>query len=112
MNEIANIEDFHKLSVNVGTIIGVDFFEEAIKPAYKLKIDFGVLGIKTSSAQITDNYNSEQLIGKQIIAITNLPIKRIAGFKSECLVLGVVDSENKVVLIKPETKVENGLKIS
>ncbi len=104
-------EDFTKLDIRVGTIIDACFFQKAIKPAYKLKIDFGKkLGIKYSSAQITDMYQKDELIGKQIIAIVNFPPKQIANFMSEVLVLGTY-SDNKVVLIKPDVAVENGDKI-
>lgn len=104
-------EDFLKLDIRIGTIKEVEFFKEAKKPAYKLKIDFGEeIGIKKSSAQITKLYKEEQLINKQILAIINFPKKQIANFISEVLVLGVY-SKDGVVLITPDKKVENADKI-
>ena len=87
-------------------------FPEARKPAYKLKIDFGELGIKQSSAQITALYSKEDLLGRQVIAVTNFPPKQIANFFSECLVLGVVSERGDVVLLKPDRPVPNGSKVS
>ncbi len=104
--------DFEKTDLRVGTIIEVDDFPKARKPAYKLKIDFGELGIKKSSAQITELYSKEELLNKQIIAVVNFPPKQIAGFMSECLVLGVVDGNNPVVLLQPERKVNNGVRVA
>lgn len=103
-------DDFVKLDIRVGTIIDAQMFEEAIKPAYKLKIDFGEIGIKTSSAQITKLYKEKDLIGKQILAVVNFPSKQISNFISEVLVLGTY-SENGVVLITPDLKVSNGDKL-
>ena len=105
-------EDFSKIDMRVGTIISVDDFPEAKKPAYKLKIDFGSLGVKQSSAQITKLYKKEELVGKQIIAVVNFPKKQIANFMSECLVLGVVLNNGEVVLLQPERRTINGLKIA
>tara|TARA_B100001758_G_scaffold82736_1_gene70361 strand:- start:818 stop:1147 length:330 start_codon:yes stop_codon:yes gene_type:complete len=104
-------KSFRDLDIRVGTIIHVERFEEAIKPSYKLKIDFGKLGVLKSSAQITKNYTSEHLLGFQVIAIVNFPKKQIANFMSECLVLGVVEDDS-VVLLKPDSKTENGLRIA
>jgi len=104
-------KSFKDLDIRVGTIIHAELFKEAINPSYKLKIDFGELGILKSSAQITKNYNSEMLIGFQIIAIVNFPKKQIANYMSECLVLGAVEGES-VILITPENKIANGLKIA
>ena len=104
-------KSFKDLDIRVGTIIHVERFEKAIKPSYKLKIDFGELGVLKSSAQITKNYAPEQLLGFQVIAVVNFPKKQIANFMSECLVLGVVD-EDSVILLKPDLKVKNGLRIS
>ncbi|HEU0109819.1 MAG TPA: tRNA-binding protein [Flavisolibacter sp.] len=103
--------DFEKIDIRVGTITGVELFPEARKPAYKLIIDFGELGTKRSSAQITKLYTVEELKGQQVIAVINFPPKRIAGFISECLVLGIYDENNDVVLLKPQQQVSNGLKI-
>lgn len=102
---------FEEIEMHVGTIIKVEKFENAKKPAFKLYIDFGTLGIKKSSAQITQIYHNENLIGKQIVAITNFRPKQIAHFMSECLVLGVNNKNNNVVLIQPDFEVENGSRI-
>ncbi|GAA4318638.1 tRNA-binding protein [Pontixanthobacter gangjinensis] len=101
--------DFEKVEMRVGTIISAEDFPEARDPAYKLQIDFGEeIGEKRSSAQITRRYTREELPGRQIIAVVNFPVKRIAGFKSECLVLGVVGDEKDVVLLTPDQKMPNG----
>lgn len=105
-------QDFEKVELRVGTIIEVIDFPKARKPAYKLKIDFGELGIKQSSAQITELYSKSDLLDKQIIAVVNFPKKQIADFMSECLVTGVVDGESPVVILRPERKVKNGLRIA
>ncbi|HMW35826.1 tRNA-binding protein [bacterium] len=104
-------DDFDKVEIRTGTIIEVNDFHKARKPAYQLTIDFGVAGIKRSSAQITDMYDKQALIGKQILAVVNFPPKQIANFFSECLVLGVVTPEG-VVLLQTERPVANGLRIS
>ena len=104
-------EDFEKIDIRIGTIMEVKDFPKAKKPAWQLVIDFGELGIKRSSAQITHLYAPDQLIGRQIMAIMNFPPKQIANFFSECLVLGVYTDKNEVVLVGPERKVENGWKI-
>jgi tRNA-binding protein len=104
-------DDFEKIDMRIGTILEVNDFEKAKKPAYKLKIDFGIEGIKNSSAQITVLYTKEELLGKQIIAVVNFPPKQIANFISECLVLGVHNEDNNVVLLQAERKTENGRKI-
>jgi tRNA-binding protein len=104
-------EDFEKLDIRTGTILAVSVFDRAKKPAYQLKIDFGVLGIKQSSAQITDLYTSQELVGKQIVAVINFPPKQIANFFSECLVLGVYNTNNQVILLQPDLPVANGQKI-
>lgn len=103
-------EDFEQLDIRVGTILEANNFPEARNPAYQLRIDFGELGIKKSSAQITELYTPEVLVGKQIIAVVNFPPKQIGKFMSECLVLGVVGNEG-VVLLQPEREVENGKKV-
>jgi len=100
--------DFEKIEIRSGTILEVTDFHKAKKPAYQLKIDFGPLGIKHSSAQITHHYTAAELVGKQIVAVVNFPPKQIANFFSECLVLGVYDQQNQVVLLQPERKVDNG----
>ena len=107
MKETISFEDFTKVDLRVGTIVEVNDFPKAKSPAYQLTIDFGDLGIKKSSAQITTLYSKEQLLNKQIVATINFPNKQIANFMSECLVMGVVN-ENDVILLKPEQKVKNG----
>ncbi len=97
--------------MRVGTVLTAEVFEKARKPAYKLTIDFGDLGIKKSSAQITDLYQPDGLVGKQIIAVVNFPPKQIADFMSECLVMGVYGTNNQVVLLQPEQGCDNGSKI-
>lgn len=104
-------EDFEKVDMRVGTIIEATIFPKARKPAYQLLIDFGALGSRKSSAQITTIYTTRELIGRQVIAVTNFPPKQIAGFMSECLVLGVYDEQNMVILLTPERSVSNGQKI-
>ena len=105
-------EEFEKTEMRVGTITEANDFPEARKPAYQLTIDFGAeIGIRKSSAQITKRYAKEELIGRQIIAVVNFPKKQIGKFMSECLVLGVVGQEGDVVLLAPDFKVENGLRI-
>jgi tRNA-binding protein len=104
-------DDFEKIDIRVGTIMEVSDFPKARKKAYQLAIDFGELGIKRSSAQVTDLYDPQQLIGRQVIAVVNFPPKQIANFFSECLVLGVYTDKKEVVLLGPERRVENGWKI-
>ncbi|RZN83241.1 MAG: tRNA-binding protein [Winogradskyella sp.] len=107
MDKIITFEDFTKVDLRVGTITEVNDFPEARNPAYQLTIDFGDLGIKKSSAQITTLYSKEDLLNKQIVAVVNFPKKQIAKFMSECLVMGAVKEKN-VYLLHPETKVKNG----
>ena len=108
---MAVYDDFVKIDVRVGTIIEVNDFPKARKPAYQLKVDFGEeIGIKNSSAQITDHYTKEDLLNKQVLGVVNLPPRQIADFFSEVLVLGT-DSEGGVVLIKPDKEVKNGDKM-
>ena len=106
-------EEFEKTEMRVGTIIEVNDFPGARKPAFQLTIDFGeALGILKSSAQITKRYTKDTLTGRQTIAVVNFPKKQIANFMSECLVLGAVGQEGDVVLLSPDVKVENGLRIA
>ena len=107
MNRTITFEDFTKVDLRVGTIIEVSNFPEARNPAYQLTIDFGDLGIKKSSAQITTLYKREDLLQRQIVAVVNFPKKQIAKFMSECLVLGAVNGKD-VILLNPEDKVKNG----
>lgn len=104
--------DFEKIAISTGTIIAAEEFPQAKKPAYRLTIDFGALGIKHSSAQITVHYKKEELIGKQIVAVVNFPVKQIANFFSECLVLGAVNDDGSITLLTTTNPVKNGLKIA
>lgn len=104
-------DDFEKIDIRTGTILEAAVFEKARKPAYQLLVDFGGLGVKKSSAQITVHYTPEELTGKQVVAVVNFPPKQIANFISECLVLGIYDENNDVVLLSPGKPVPNGLKI-
>lgn len=104
--------DFEKVEMRVGTIVAVDDFPQARKPAFQLLIDFGTeIGVKKSSAQITKHYDQERLLGKQIIAVVNFPKKQIGTFMSECLVLGSVGEDQDIVLITSDMPVPNGLRI-
>jgi tRNA-binding protein len=96
------LQHFQQVDMRLGRIVAVDDFPEARKPAFKLTIDFGELGIRRSSAQITVYYTKEELVGRPVIAVVSLPPRRIAGFKSEVLVLGVPDAEGNVILLEPE----------
>ncbi len=105
-------EAFEKVEMRVGTIVEVNDFPEAKKPAYQLHIDFGnTIGVLKSSAQITQRYSKEELVNRQIVAVVNFPKKQIGKFMSECLVLGAVGESGDVVLLHPDFKVVNGLRI-
>jgi tRNA-binding protein len=104
-------QDFEKIDIRCGTVIDVKDFPNAKKPAYRLTIDFGASGIKNSSVQITHHYSKDDLVNKQVVAVVNFPVKQIANFFSECLVLGIYDENNNVVLLQPERKVTNGMKV-
>lgn len=108
---LINWSDFSKIEMRIGTIISAVVFKEVKKPAYKMMIDFGEFGIRKTSAQITKLYTTEEIIGKQVIAVLNFPPKQIANIMSECLILGGVGDENNVTLIQPERSVANGTKI-
>ena len=104
-------DDFEKVDMRAGTVVDVQPFEKAKKPAWKLWIDFGPLGIKKSSAQIKTLYSAEALLGRQVIAVVNFPPKQIADFMSECLVLGVYNEQQEVVLLNPDKSVGNGCRV-
>ncbi|WP_125721516.1 tRNA-binding protein [Flavobacterium ustbae] len=104
--------EFERTDMRIGTIIEVNDFPEARKPAFQLTIDFGSeIGIRKSSAQITKRYQKEDLVNRQIVAVVNFPKKQIGKFMSECLVLGAVGEEGDVILLAPDFKIENGLRI-
>ena len=104
--------EFERIDMRVGTIVEINDFPEARKPAYQLTIDFGTeTGIRKSSAQITKRYSKEDLLNRQIVAVVNFPKKQIGKFMSECLVLGAVGQEEDVILLAPDFKIENGLRI-
>ena len=106
-------KEFERVDLRVGTVVSAEFFEEAIKPAIKLSIDFGAeIGIKKSSAQITDHYEPETLVGKQIVAVVNFPKKQIGPFMSECLVTGFVQSGGDIILTIPDKQARNGSRMA
>ena len=105
-------DDFAKVDIRVGRIIQVDDFPKARKPAFKLRIDFGDLGVRTSSAQITTHYGKEELEQRLVIAVVNFPPRQIADFFSEVLTLGVIQAEGDVVLVGPDRDVPLGLRIA
>ena len=111
MKEEITFEDFLKVDIRIGTVIEVNDFLKAKKPAYQLKIDFGILGIKKTSAQITDLYSKEELLHKQVSAIVNFKPKQIANFMSEVLILGIYNTIGKVVLLQASKEVKNGEQI-
>jgi tRNA-binding protein len=109
---VINYSDFERVDIRVGTILKVEDFPEAKKPAYKLEIDFGnEIGIKKSSVQIVKNYNKEELIGRQVLGVVNFPVKKIGPFMSETLTLGFDDGNGGVVLAIPERRIPNGGKM-
>lgn len=111
--ETIDWNDFEKVELRVGTIVEVEDFPEARKPAYKLKIDFGdEIGLRKSSAQITDIYAKEDLVGRQIVAVVNFPAKQIGPMRSECLVTGFHRQDGAVVLARPDSEVPNGAKLA
>lgn len=112
MDPTATFEDFQRLDIRVGTVVDAQPFPEARKPSFRLWIDFGgTLGVKRSSAQITAHYAPDRLIGRQVMAVVNFPPRRIAGFESEVLTLGVPDENGEVVLLKPDMRVPDGGKM-
>ena len=112
MKEEITFEDFLKVDIRIGIIIEVHHFTKAIKPAYQLKIDFGDLGIKKTSAQITELYAKEDLLNKQVSAIINFKPKQIANFMSACLVLGIYNTDGNVILLEASKAVKNGTQIN
>ena len=112
MNDFITWSDFEKVEIRTGTVVAVEAFPQARKPAYKLTIDFGELGIKRTSAQLTTLYQMDELVGKQVVAVVNFPPKQIATFMSECLVLGAVANDSTVTLLQTERPTQNGLRIA
>ena len=113
MKEEITYNDFDRIDIRIGTILSINKNEKARKPSLVLEVDFGEeIGVKKSSAQITDYYNQENLIGKQVIGVCNFPEKNIAGVKSQVLILGAIEEDGKVVLLNPSQKTKNGLKIA
>jgi len=111
MNDLS-WDEFERVDLRVGTIISAEIFEEAIKPAIKMKIDFGdEIGIKKSSAQITDHYGPEDLIGKQVSAVVNFPKKQIGPLMSECLVTGFAQKDGSIILAVPDKNTANGSRL-
>ena len=107
-----NFDDFLKIDIRVGRIIDIQPFPGARKPAWKLQIDFGdEIGVKKSSAQITDLYDADALMGKQILAVVNFPPRQIGPFMSEVLTLGVSDSNGAIMLVRPDAEVEEGVRL-
>ena len=113
MKQEITYEDYSKVEIKIGTVLSVKKNEKARKPSLVVEVDFGKeIGIRKSSAQITNYYNEENLVGKQVIGVCNLPKKNIAGIVSEVLILGAIEKDGKVVLVHPSQKVENGLEIA
>ena len=112
VNQNSTLDAFAALDIRIGTIVAAQPFPEARKPAYKLTVDFGAeIGVKHSSAQITVHYDCDALVGKQVLAVVNFPPRRIAGFSSEALVLGVPDENGDVMLVRPDEPVANGARL-
>ena len=113
MKQEITYEDYSKVEIKIGTVLSVKKNEKARKPSLVVEVDFGKeIGIRKSSAQITNYYNEENLVGKQVIGVCNFPKKNIAGIVSEVLILGAIEKDGKVVLVHPSQKVENGLEIA
>ena len=113
MKEEISFNDYDKVDIRIGTVVNLSKNEKARKPSLVLEVDFGSeIGIKKSSAQITDYYNKENLVGKQVIGVCNFPEKNIADIKSQFLVLGAIEEDGKVVLLHPSQPTKNGLKIA
>lgn len=108
--ELISWDDFSKIEVRVGTVLSAEVFEKARNPAYILMVDFGELGVRKTSAQITKLYKVEELVGKQVVAVVNFPEKQIANIQSQCLVMGAIDGD-EVTLLTTDKKVANGLRI-
>ena len=109
MKKLINWDDFEKIDIRVGTIINAIEFKEAINPSYLIHVDFGEIGIKKTSAQITKNYRLKDLVGKQIVGLVNLPKKQIANIQSEFLILGAIDGNlENTVIIQPQSITKNG----
>jgi tRNA-binding protein len=109
--ETISWSDFERVELRIGTIVAVDDFPEARKPAWKLTVDFGEFGLKKSSAQITVHYQKEDLLGRQVLGVINFPVKQIGPFRSQVLVTGFADEGGAIVLAMPERKVPNGAKL-
>ena len=111
MNTIITLDDFMALDLRVGTIITACPAPKARQPAYQLQIDFGELGTRTSSAQITDHYQPQDLVGRQVIAVVNFPPRQIGDFESQVLVLGAYQAEGSIRLLQPDGPIENGVRL-
>ncbi|MCM8748417.1 tRNA-binding protein [Thermomicrobiaceae bacterium CFH 74404] len=108
LKDTITVEEFQQVDMRVGRIVAVEEFSEARKPSYKLTIDFGPLGTRRSSAAIRPWYRPEELLGRLVIAVVNLPVRRVAGFPSEVLVLGAIQADGRVILLQPDTEAELG----
>ena len=112
MEDLIDWGDFQKVDIRIGTVLSVVQNAKSRKPAFVLRVDFGTLGIKTTSAQITENYHPEELIGQQVAAVVNFPPKAVAGVKSEVLLLAAVCEKNGTILLQPKSTTENGAKVA